>query len=402
VTPIQGAAGDSRGEPETAGRLRVAGLHLGGSGYPNARGTLAVLRDRLGVDVLDCGRWLPEDFRLWQIGRAPAWRRAGLLGRLLAGNAISLVRVLVAHARNPAPVYVPYPSVFLLWMLSWLPRRWRPVTIADAYVSLWDSMVLDRGQADTHGLLSRALHGVESRALRAADRVLVDTAANEGFYVERLGLAVERLRSFPLAIELPPVEPVSAPAASPGGPLRVVFVGTFIPLHGLLRALEQLRPLLADDRFEFELIGDGQEAPKVQALLAGMPSARLHWIREWQSPSALAARVARADVCLGVFGGSGKAARVLPFKVYLYLAMGKPVLTQSNLSVPAGSPAPPVVGVDPAAEGELAQALLVLQRDPELRLRLGAQGAAYYTEHLGPKPLAEHWRRLLAELTSRR
>lgn len=393
------------GERRTPARpllLRVAGLHLGGSGYPNARGTLATLREQVGVDVRECGHWLPVDFRLWQVGSGSALRKLWVLSRLLAGNAISLLRLLAGNFRQPAPVYVPYPAVFLLWMLSWLPRRCRPVTIADAYISLWDSMVLDRGQVRSEGVLARTLFRVERRALRAADRVLVDTVANEAFCAEHLGLEPERLRSFPLAIDDTCAAAAPPSTDSRGLPLRVLFVGTFIPLHGLVPALQQLVPLLADDRFEFQLIGDGQEAPKVEALLASLPSARVQWIRQWQSATDLANHVRRADVCLGVFGGEGKAARVLPFKVYLYLAMGKPVVTQSALSVPSGLPAPPVIGVEPGADGALVDALVGLQRDPALRERLGAQSAAYFAAHLGPTQLADRWRQMLAELTSRR
>lgn len=388
--------------------LRVAGLHLGGSGYPNARGTLALLRDRLGLDIREEGRWLPDDFRLWRIGNAGLPARLFVMARLFAGNAASLMRTLVRNAAQPAPVYVPYPAVFLLWMLSWVPRRWRPVTIADAYVSLWDSMVMDRSRARPDGLLSRLLRRFESRALRTADRVLVDTAANERFYVEQLAIAPERLRSLPLAIDL------SAAVAGPPddrpseAPLRVLFIGTFIPLHGILGALRQLAPLLADRRFEFQLIGDGQDADQVQAFLATVPDARVRWMRDWQSAETLADAVRAADVCLGVFGGRGKAARVLPFKVYLYLALGKPVLTQRECSVPAGAPLPPVVAVDLADAGGLEQALLRLQRDPGLRARLGEQGAEYFEKHLGSTCLAGHWRDLLAglpacgDVTSRR
>lgn len=392
--------GEDRGKGAGTPLIRVAGLHLGGSGYPNARGTLAVLREQLGIDIRECGQWLPADFRLWQVGRASPWSKALMLCRLLAGNAISLLRLLAGNVKHPAPVYVPYPSVFLLWMLSWIPRRWRPVTIVDAYISLWDSMVLDRGQVRPGGLLAHALHRFERRALRIADRVLVDTVANERFYVERFGLDPGRLRSFPLVIDEVSPPQSAAPLRPPAGALRVLFVGTFIPLHGLVRALGQLTPLLTDERFEFLLVGDGQEAPQVRALLDALTSPRIRWIREWQSPEALAAHVREADVCLGVFGGPGKAARVLPFKVYLYLAMGKPVLTQAGFSVPAGAAPPPVVGIDPDVEGQMNEALLTLLQDPALRARLGTQGATYYLRYLGRTPLAECWCGLLAELTS--
>jgi spore maturation protein CgeB len=99
--------------------------------------------------------------------------------------------------------------------------------------------------------------------------------------------------------------------------------------------------------------------------------------------------VSSAAICLGVFGTSAKAARVVPNKVWQAMAAGRPVISAdtpgireaitdgvSGLLVPPG---------DPAA---LAQALRTLAADPALRARMGEAARAAYLEKGAPPAAA--------------
>jgi glycosyltransferase involved in cell wall biosynthesis len=110
-------------------------------------------------------------------------------------------------------------------------------------------------------------------------------------------------------------------------------------------------------------------------------------------PSALDA-LSRADVALGVFGTTEKAARVVPHKVYQALALGVPTVTRRSPAVaefflwgrsapgsagPPGPPGPdsePLLLVPPGDAEALAAAIEALARDPARRERLGAAGRA--------------------------
>lgn len=378
--------------------LHVAGTGLRGSGYPNATQTLRLLRERTGWDIRDRSRWMPEGATLWQLLGGGRLRSLLQVARLLALNAIEAVRILGDAEARRAWVYVPYPCVFLLWWMSWVPRRVRPRLVADAYISLWDAAFRDRGAGAVGGVASRMLRAFESRALRTADRVLVDTVANRDWFIAEFRIAPSRIRSVPLATDpgsFPDV-PAAAPAA-PAGPARVLFVGTLVPLHGIevvSRAARLLHGRGAPLGFVF--VGDGQDRAALVRLVADLPAHRVHWEREWQSPDAIARRMREADICLGVFGGDGKAARVLPYKIYLALAAGRPVVTQRDHSLPQGLPPIPAVLVAPTADG-LADALQALAADPERRAALAAAARAYFDTYLGPDALAAIWRELIED-----
>ncbi|HEY4529477.1 MAG TPA: glycosyltransferase [Luteimonas sp.] len=245
--------------------------------------------------------------------------------------------------------------------------------------------------ADGRSPLAKLLLRVESRALRASERVVVDTTANAMQVARLFGVPLERIVTAPLALE--EGETAASAALPRTDTLRVLFVGTFVPLQGTLvvaQAIHQLR----DHEIEFVVIGNGQQAEAAAPLLESNP--RVRWIRDWQSSAMLAGHMGAADICLGVFGGEGKAERVLPFKVYHALAHGKAVVTQSGYGTP-GTPPIPCELVSPSAEA-LAEAIVALKGDAERRRALGQAARRYYLEHLDDAAVARAWRALLADM----
>jgi glycosyltransferase involved in cell wall biosynthesis len=376
-------------------RLYVAGLALRGDGYPNAARTLALLRETTNIEVIECGRWLPESMHLWKLARISRWRAGWCLLELITGNLLSLIRVMHRIRRMPAQVYVPYPGIFFLGWVSLLPHRWRPRCIADTYISIWDSLIRDRGNARQGSWTSRGIKWLERRALQAAELVLVDTQANREFLVEAFELDAKRVRSLPLAIEERYFTSSTQAVRTDGGRLRVLFVGTLIPLHGVPTILDAMRELLSDPRFEFRIVGDGQLAGQVEKFVFEHPSAAITWVREWCSLDRIASEVAAADICLGVFGGEQKAARVLPFKLYMYFASGRPVISQSKLSTPAGVPSPPIEAISPGDAADLVEAICRLGSDASLRQQLADASGTYYRTWLANSCVSEAWQHLL-------
>ena len=112
----------------------------------------------------------------------------------------------------------------------------------------------------------------------------------------------------------------------------------------------------------------------------------------------LRAQTLAADVCLGVFGGSDKAARVVPNKVYDALACGRPVVTAATAGAREllhdGEDA---LLVPPADAAALAAALRTVAPQGE-RSRLGAAALALYRRALTPAHVAAG---LLGALESR-
>jgi glycosyltransferase involved in cell wall biosynthesis len=192
-------------------------------------------------------------------------------------------------------------------------------------------VVDDRRLFSIHHPAARVLWGLEWLAVRAANGIFMDTEAHarrlEGLFRLRdgecgavwVGAETEKF----------PVAPATAP--QPERPLQVLFYGQFIPLHGIEYIVEAAG-LLRDEKIDWILIGQGQETQRVREMLANAPVARLRWL-EWIDYPDLITWIQQADICLGIFGTSKKAANVIPNKVYQIIAAQKPLITRDSPAI---------------------------------------------------------------------
>ena len=100
-------------------RVTVLGAALAGSGYPNARNTVSMLADMHQVERVDRASWLPGDVHLWKLARG-TWRERLRIAWLLGSRSLLAVARVPGHLGTDRWLYLPYPSLPLLWVLSWL------------------------------------------------------------------------------------------------------------------------------------------------------------------------------------------------------------------------------------------------------------------------------------------
>lgn len=331
----------------------------------------AALRSQ-GVEVVECHAtvWRNTDEKVADARRGPLNPRLWL--KLLRAY-WRLLRRHRAVGRYDV-LLVGYPGhldLFLARLLAWFRRR--PL-VFDAYVSLYDTIVGDRALAPQRSLLARLTRWVDRATCTLADAVLLDTEAHIGYFHAEYGLKREKsYRIWVGADEAYLSEGEDARDGAP--PFRVLYFGKFIPLHGVESIVRAAKLLEAEPDFRFEMIGGGQERPRAEALAASLGVGNIEWGPEWLGPAALRERIRAADVCLGILGASDKAARVIPTKAYIALAMGKPLLTRDSaaareLLVP-GVHALLCAAGDP---DDIARGIMALRRDPALRRRLGREG----------------------------
>ena len=366
-------------------RVLLFGNHSTGDGYPRLRVLAAGLRS-LGVEVPEVRIPLLEG----EGERARA--AASPLGFLAAGAraAASATGLRGAYRRAPDhdAVLVGYPGVLAVKAARAGNRDRRRPVVLDAFLSLWDTAVNDRALAAPGSLRARALLRLDRSSCAAADLVLVDTEENARFFSERLAVPPERILAVPVGAE--PFRTPPPPPRPAGGPLEVLFFGTYVPLQGAAVIVEAAARLRGEG-IRVTMVGRGQDLPaaRKRAASLGAGTGEIEFVEEFLPREALDLRIAAADVCLGVFGTTDKAARVVPCKVHDALAAGKALVTagtpaarsllrdgEDALLVPAGDP------------GALSAALVRLRGDAGLRARLGRGARRTFEERLSPEKVA--------------
>ncbi len=312
----------------------------------------------------------------------PVWEGTRDAWRAGPATALRLARAELRLLRRPRERYdaviVGYPGHFDLPAAK-RAARGAPV-LFNPLVSLADTLVSDRARFRPGSLAARALSLVDRRALRAADVVVADTEQHARFFAELADL--ERVEVCFVGAE----ERVFRPG-SPEAFTHALFVGKLIPLHGLETILDAAR--LAPE-LPFRVVGTGQ----LDGLLERRPS-NVEWVR-WVEYEHLAGELHAAGAALGIFGGSDKAARVIPNKVFQALACATPLVT-------ADTPAARELLVDgesallvpPGDAQALAEALRRLAFDDALRAHVAAGGLAAYRRQASEEVLGRRWLSIL-------
>jgi glycosyltransferase involved in cell wall biosynthesis len=351
-------------------------------GYPVNRYLIQGLK-AAGAEVVECREELWEGFlhRAFQeLGGCSLLR----LGFRVLNRYLRLIRRYRRVGPHGCAVvgYPGYADIALARLLNLCRRRARRRTLVlVAFISLYDTVVVDRGQVAPGSWKAKALRAMDRFAFTCADLVLVDTEQQGAYYAEICGLPPRKFQRSFVGHEFAEGEPAAESYRAGEKGFRVLFFGTYVPLHGIEAILEAAARLRAEADIGFTLIGAGQLYGEMRERAGQQGLDNIRFIDTWMGPAELKAQVVAADVCLGIFGETAKAARVIPYKVFGALALRKPVVTRD-------SPAIRELLVDgksallcPAGDGRLlAAAIARLRNDPELAGRIAARGHAVYLE----------------------
>jgi glycosyltransferase involved in cell wall biosynthesis len=363
--------------------------------YPRNRVVIDALRDA-GMEVVEC------HVPVWELTRHKTGKFFSpgslliLAVRIMRGYG-RLVGRYFRSARRADIIMVGYIGqldLLLVRLLMVFGGRRR--LIFNPLVSLYDTLIDDRGLFAPGSLPARLLFALDRWAFRLSDRIILDTTVHIDYISEKFNIEDRRfVRTFIGADERIFAPQQGEPDVAPW---TVLFVGKFIPLHGLDHIITAASLLQDDPEIRFQIVGTGQLYDDVMKLCRDLAVTNIDFI-DWIPYEELPRQMARAQVCLGIFSRGGKTGRVIPNKVFQGLAVGMAVITgdspasrelltdgQDALLVPRGDP------------GAMAEAIRSLNKDRQLRLRLAAGGRAIFQKRCSTAVLGRELKMLFGQI----
>ncbi len=214
--------------------------------YPRNAQVISCLR-RAGVEVAEC--------------HVPVWEdRQHKFGiGVTSGAKLALAQLRLLRRRPEGAfdvVVVGYPGHFDMARARRVAGS-RPL-VFNPLLSLYDSVIQDRGRWSETSVPARMLAAIDRRAMRLADVTVADTEVHADYFAELAQIPRNRIEVCFLGAE----EPLFRPGWKRSEPFYCLFFGKMIPLHGLDTILEAAR-LVPEVRFK--IAGTGQ----LEGLLEG-------------------------------------------------------------------------------------------------------------------------------------
>lgn len=291
---------------------------------------------------------------------------------------------------------VGYPGqidVFLARLLSWLRRK--PM-VWDVFMSIY-LIALERSLDQRSWFTVNLIRKIESLALRLPDLLIQDTKDYVAWLHDTHGVSSEKFDLVPTGADDSVFHPIPQEGEEDGC-FRVIYYGTFIPNHGVEYIIEAARLLILDQAIRIELIGTGPDLGASQEIAQGYGLTNVIFI-DWLEKSELASRVARSDVCLGVFGTTPQSLMTIQNKIYEGLAMRKPVITgDAPMIRETFIHGKHVYLCERANPHALAEAIMTLKNNPKLREVLASEGNLVFKNHFTVEKVGEKFAQLLSSI----
>ena len=364
-------------------KLRVCyfGTYSRGEEYARNNAIINGLESN-GVEVIPCHAdvWATYEEKM-------AGVKSGIIAQAWA-YCCTYLKLMFRYLRLPAHDfifvgYIGHIDMFPAFFLSLIRRK--PI-VFDAFYSLYNTVVEDRGLYSKKSFRARLLRFIDRWSCKLASLVLIDTWEHAKYFCQEFRLRESKFLAVPLGTDEKNFTP--RPWPEEDGILDCISYSSYIPLHGIdvqLDAAEILRDH-ADIRFTF--VGKGQLYEEMREKAKNASLENVTFI-EWVTHAELVEMIAKADVALGIFGETQKASRVIPYKAYEALAMRKPLVTGDSIAsrdlIEDGVHA----RLSPMGDAQsLAEVILDFKNDPDKRKQIAQQGRDIFEQKCTSEKIA--------------
>lgn len=245
--------------------------------------------------------------------------------------------------------------------------------VFDPLASRFETKIMDWKRKPPHSWQARWNFKIDCWAFKLSDLVLADTQAHKDYYCQMYELPSKKVAVLPVGFDDDLFKPSAAVRKE--NRFTVLFFGSYLPLHGVDCILEAANIISREEQsIQFKLIGSGQTLLQAKALASRLDLSNVLF-EGWLPQNVLPQRIASSDICLGIFGKTEKAKRVVPHKIFQAMGMRKPVVTARTPAVEEFFSHRENIFLIPEPHPNLlAQAILELKKDNVLREGIAEKG----------------------------
>ncbi|MEG1480091.1 MAG: glycosyltransferase [Kiritimatiellia bacterium] len=280
----------------------------------------------------------------------------------------------------------------------WAHRRGLPVAF-DPMISAWDKKVLEQKKWNASEKRAEQLLAYETHLFNKVDWLLCDTSCHADFFHEHMKVPREKMRVLFTGTD----ENVFKPAASTNddpphevtAPLRILYHGAYLPLHGTETIVEAAR-MTQHLPIHWDFLGWGAYKAATEEMAKGITN--ITFLEK--VPYVDVPRVIRsADIVLGVFGTTEKASRVIGNKIYEAMACCRPVINEFCTGYPPeAKDCSAITFIPPGDPKALVDAVTVWLNRREELLALRPIAREFFEKHLSMAVIKRQLSDILADM----
>jgi len=253
--------------------------------------------------------------------------------------------------------------------------------VFDFYLSIFDMMCRDRKLYKPDSFLGKLTYLIEKKSLEKADYVIVDTQKLIDTLSQTYAIDPGKFVRVPLTINEENVKPMQVSPYKER--FTVLYVGSYIPLHGTEVIIEAARILQekGDDTF-FVMIGKGPDYEKCIQLVKEYDLHNIEF-KGFMSLEELNYYYNACDINLGLFNNGERANSVVLNKTNDSFRVGKPHLTLATDAMQeAFENNEDIFFVKDISPQTLADRIMEIKQDPDLVQKVGQNALISYENKL--------------------
>ncbi|MFA6410050.1 MAG: glycosyltransferase [Candidatus Buchananbacteria bacterium] len=287
--------------------------------------------------------------------------------------------------KNYDVMVVGFPGHTIMPLAWFLAKMSGKKIVFDAFVSMYDSVILDRAQYLPKSLMAKKYWAIDWLACKLADMILLDADEHIKFFIETFKIKKEKFKRILVSCDDKLIFPRQVEKEDKN--FLVHFHGTYIPIQGVKYIIAAAR-ILKNEDIKFNIVGRLKDyQPEIEK------------VKEWQLANInfidflpyekLAEMIAKADVCLGMFGKTPKAFRCGAFKITESMAAKIATITGDTPAMREFlEDKKSCLFCKMADANDLAAKILELKNNSDLKEQIADGGYQVYLKLLTPKATA--------------